>query len=561
VITPLRTVASVARRFRPGKRLAVRIGLLLCLGAAALLWASDRMSLRIQRAQLDELVALSADRLAETVRRATHDGMLRNDAERIHLIVENIGAQEGVTRVRVYNKEGRVQASSLHEEEGLLVDTGSAECVACHGGESQPRAGLARKDRIRILVGPGGERAMGIIAPIYNEPACTACHVHPASQRVLGVLDVQISMAQADAVIRATERRMSYGLAAMVVAVVLLTFMLLWVFVLRPVRSLRAAMQRAGGGDLSVRVDVRSPDEIGELSRSWNEMTADLQRAREELEGLNRTLEARVEDKTRELERTHHQMLLVEKMASLGKLAAVVAHEINNPLAGIRTYARLLRRQLQGGPLDAEQSAEGDRILQMVDGEAGRCGDIVRNLLAFSRQTRALFAEEEMAPIVERGRMLLRHQAEMLGITLLARAAERLPRVVCDRGQVEQMILALAMNALEATPSGGRVSVEAAPEGEGVRLVVSDTGAGIPKQHLDRIFEPFFTTKEAGKGVGLGLAVVYGIVERHHGRIEVDSEPGRGTTFTVHLPARQPEAGGQARAEGTGTRDLVGGEA
>jgi two-component system NtrC family sensor kinase len=303
-------------------------------------------------------------------------------------------------------------------------------------------------------------------------------------------------------------------------------------------------MQRAGEGDLSARVPVRTRDEMGDLARSWNEMSGDLQRARGELEGLNRTLEDRVEEKTRQLEQTHRQMVVVEKMASLGKLAAVVAHEINNPLAGIRTYARLLRRQFASGtapPPTPEQAAETDRILQMVDGEAGRCGDIVRNLLAFSRQTGARLAEEDLAPIVERCRMLLNHQAALLDVTLEARAAPDLPKVVCDGAQVQQMILALAMNALEATPANGRVTIEAARDGDGVKLVVADTGAGIPKEHLDRIFEPFFTTKEAGKGVGLGLAVVYGIVNGHHGRIDVASEPGQGTTFTIHLPARPPE--------------------
>jgi two-component system NtrC family sensor kinase len=245
-------------------------------------------------------------------------------------------------------------------------------------------------------------------------------------------------------------------------------------------------------------------------------------------------------------ERTLAASLAVRsRLAALGTFVAGMAHEINNPLAGIRTYARLLRRQFAAGaaaPPSPEQAKETDRILQMVDGEAGRCGDIVRNLLAFSRQSGARLAEEDLSPVVERCRMLLKHQAEMLSVTLETRVEPDLPKVVCDAAQVQQVILALAMNALEATPSDGRVSIEASREGDGVRLAVSDTGWGIPKDHLDRIFEPFFTTKEAGKGVGLGLAVVYGIVSAHHGRIDVASEPGRGTTFTVHLPARQPEA-------------------
>jgi two-component system NtrC family sensor kinase len=536
------------------------MGLGLGLGAAAILWVADPLSLDRQRTQIEGLVALSADRLADMARRATHDVMLKNDAEGVRRVVTNIGAQEGVARIRVYNKEGRVRFSSLPAEEGALVPIRSEECIACHAGP-QPKAGLERSDRIRMLGAPGGERILGIITPIYNEPACTACHVHPASQRVLGVLDVRLSMAQADAMVRASERQLTYGLLATGAAVVGLSFLLLWALVLRPVRRLTRAMEAAAGGDLSVRVPVGSTDEMGEMAEVWNGMTDDLRQAREDLEGLNRTLEQRVEEKTGQLEQTHRQMVVVEKMASLGKLAAVVAHEINNPLAGIRTYARLLRRQFAAGaaaPPTPEQAKETDRILQMVDGEAGRCGDIVRNLLAFSRQSGARLAEEDLAPVVERCRMLLNHQAEMLEVTLETRVAPDLPRIVCDAAQVQQVILALAMNALEATPSSGRVSIEASRDGEGVRLVIADTGWGIPKEHLDRIFEPFFTTKEAGKGVGLGLAVVYGIVSGHHGRIDVESEPGRGTTFTVRLPARPPAERPAAGGTGEGAPALVG---
>ncbi len=540
----------------------MRMGLGLCLGAAAILYLADQIGLERQRAQLEGLVALSADRTAGIVHRATHDGMLRNDAEGVRRIIANIADQEGVDRVRIYNKEGRVRVSSRPGEEGTLVDKHSYECIACHAG-SQPKAGLDRGDRIRMLRTPGGGRVLGVITPIYNEPACRSCHVHPASQRVLGILDVRLSMAQADAALRGSARQMQYGMFATGAGVLLLSFLLLWGFVMRPVRRLRNAMQRAALGDLGARVPVDSRDEMGDLARSWNEMSGELQHAREDLEGLNRTLEERIREKTLELEHTHHQMVVVEKMASLGKLAAVVAHEINNPLAGIRTYARLLRRQLgggKGGPPDPEQCREADKILEVVDSEAGRCGDIVRNLLAFSRQAGARFAEEDLAPIIERCHLLLKHQAEMLSVTLEAGSEPDLPRIVCDAAQVQQVILALAMNALEATPAGGRVDLRAEAEAEGVRLTVSDTGAGIPREHQDRIFEPFFTTKEAGKGVGLGLAVVYGIVNRHHGTIAVVSEAGRGTSIAVRLPLRQPPGAGPAGAS-TATSERPGDQA
>jgi two-component system NtrC family sensor kinase len=285
-------------------------------------------------------------------------------------------------------------------------------------------------------------------------------------------------------------------------------------------------------------VTVRSPDEMGVMATSWNAMTDELVRARTALEKWNETLERRVEEKTAELQHTHERMVAVDRMASLGRLAAVVAHEINNPLAGIRTYARLLRRRF-GGSSDPET----DRILQMVDSESGRCGDIVKNLLTFSRSGPARFTDEDLGPIFDRCGLLLRHHAEILGVSLAFEMPAGLPRLRCDAAQMQQMLLALVMNALEATPAGGRVAVAAGldPDQKGLIVTVSDNGCGIADEHRGRIFEPFFTTKTAGKGVGLGLAVVYGIVNRHGGRIDLESRVGSGTVFSIHLPLEPPQ--------------------
>ncbi len=542
------------------RQLAFRIAAGVCAGAGAILLVAGALNLERQRAQLTRLTALSADRIAETIRRSTQDAMLRDDREGLHRMIANIGAQPGIARIRVFNKDGMIRTSTDAAEVGRLVNKSAEECYACHQRD-RPLAQLPRADRVRIFRAPSAGRVLGIIAPIHNETQCAACHVHPASQRVLGVLDVQLSLDAVDEAVTASERQMLAGLVATVAAVLLLGGFLVWTMVLRPVRRLTRGMARVASGDLATTIPVTSADEIGEMTASWNTMTAELGRAREELYAANRTLEERVARKSAELDRAHQQMFHVEKMASLGKLAAVVAHEINNPLAGIRTYARLLRRRVAEAAVRVEPAAppasgaggdgrgETDRILEVIDSEAGRCGDIVRNLLLFSRSQPARFAPGDLGPLLERCRLLLRHQAEMLGVELTVETTAELPRIVCDGAQVEQALLALAMNGLEATPSGGRVTLSArAEEGGGVVLVVSDTGCGIPAEIRERIFEPFVTTKEQGKGVGLGLAVVYGIVTRHGGRIDVESRAGGGTVFTMHLPERPPDPAGGLEA-------------
>jgi two-component system NtrC family sensor kinase len=234
-------------------------------------------------------------------------------------------------------------------------------------------------------------------------------------------------------------------------------------------------------------------------------------------------------------------------MASLGKLAAVVAHELNNPLAGIATYAKLLRRQAEkrAGPQPSPADAEMLRALDLVESEAQRCGGIVRNLLLFSRTPGSRVAPEDVGPLLERCALLVKHQAEMQEVEIRVEAEPGLPKVPCDASQVQQMLLALTMNAIEATPAEGSVTLRAMHDraAAAVRLEVADTGSGIAAADLPHVFEPFFTTKPEGKGVGLGLAVVYGIVQRHRGRIDVDSKPGLGTTFTVRLPLERPDEG------------------
>jgi two-component system NtrC family sensor kinase len=471
--------------------------------------------------------------------------MLRNDSAELARIVDTLAAQGTIDRVRVFDKQGRITHSSAAVEIGHQVDAGAEQCVSCHaegGALREPR----RSERARVFSRPGEGRLLGLIAPIRNESACSTsdCHAHDPSQTVLGVLDVQMPLAGVDAAISDSQRQLLVGLVATVAAVVALAFLLSWLLVLRPVGALTAAAPLLAAGDFSTRVPEGARDEIGDLARAWNRMTTDLGSAHQELAEWGRRLEERVEEKTRALETAHQSLLRIEKMASLGKLAASVAHELNNPLAGIATYSRLLRRRREEAEAKGTPVAPGDdnvRILKLVEEEALRCGGIVRNLLLFSRMPGALFAPAEIAPIVDRCLLLIRHQAQLSGIELASEVAPALPAIECDAAQIHQALLAILINAFEATSEGGRVTVSASSgRRESLKIQVADTGRGIPPEVVDHIFEPFFTTKPQGSGVGLGLAIVYGIVERHHGTIDVASKPGSGTTFTIELPVRQP---------------------
>ncbi|MGE5326316.1 MAG: sensor histidine kinase, partial [Deltaproteobacteria bacterium] len=247
-------------------------------------------------------------------------------------------------------------------------------------------------------------------------------------------------------------------------------------------------------------------------------------------------LEDRVEQKTAELKRAHEHMLQTEKMAATGKLAAIVAHEINNPLAGILTYAKLLRKWV--AECDKSKQEQINNSLELIESESRRCGAIVKNLLVFSRAAPMNPGPADLNAILRRASELVRHEVEMASIQLVMDLDPQLPMVHCDAGQIEQAVLALVENALGAMPKGGtlRLASRLVPSTGDVRLRVQDDGAGIAPEALPRLFEPFFTTREGGHG--LGLAISRSIVERHKGRIEVESQLGRGSAFTIVLPAR-----------------------
>ncbi len=519
-----------------GSLLAMMVVIFALLGYA---------NIRLHRQHLEEATLASAERVSDVIKRSTTYYMLRNDREGLYHVIQTMADEPGMVKVRILDQEGRVSYSTDATEVSHVLDKTAEACYGCHS-QSQPLARLNRPDRFRIYRNGGGHRVLGIITPIENQPSCSnaACHAHPADQQVLGVLDTNLSLAKADAQIAVSSvRSISYTAAAMLIVAVM-SWLFVWWVVDKPIRALKKGTEHLSLGELGYQIEVRSQDEVGDLARSFNGMSLQLRAANEEIVSWAKTLEDRVDEKTKELSSAHDHGLHVEKMASLGKRAAVVAHEVNNPLSGILTYAKLLRKWVDSGQAEHEKREEAMQCLELIAAESRRCGELIKNLLSLSRTAPMNVQSTDLHAVIDRSLLLVRHQLELGGIELQLAIAHDLPRIPCDPAQIEQVLIALIMNAIDAMPRGGNLWLDAhlSDDETEIEIQVRDDGAGIAPEILPHIFEPFLTTKETGHGVGLGLAISRGIVERHNGHIEVKSEVGRGTTFVITLPTQATEA-------------------
>ena len=514
-----------------GVGLAAKLAICVIASTAAFFTLFGYFNLRMERGHSEELIRQAAYRITDVIQRSTHYEMLHNDREGLHNVIQELATDSAIRRIRIFNKEGRIAFSTDPGELNTVVDQNAEACYGCHQ-QSAPLTRLSRKDRARRFTDKQGHSVLAVIRPIDNAPECSnaACHEHPAGKQVLGVIDANLSLATVDQQMSQHQVNLAYFLIGAMVFGSALAVAFIWIMVYRPVKALIDGTRRVAGGDLSYRLPVHSEDELGDLARSFNKMTT-------EVESVHAEIEARVRRKTVELEKAHKVLLSSEKMASMGKLAATVAHEINNPLFGILTYARLVSRGLKR--VEVAGRDEMVEHLEIIERESKRCGDLVKNLLTFSRQAPSHREPQDLNTIVHRAILLVKHKLDMQGIELQESLAEGLPPVECDANQIQQVVLVLMVNASEAMPKGGRLVVATEFDGpaEQGSVRVRDSGSGISPDVLARIFDPFFTTKEDQNRTGLGLAVAASIVEQHSGEITVHSTPGEGTEFRVALPA------------------------
>lgn len=304
--------------------------------------------------------------------------------------------------------------------------------------------------------------------------------------------------------------------------------------IINPLQKMVIATQEIAKGDLSHKVEVNSKDEIGYLADSFNQMTTDLKGAEEKLIEWGKTLERKVEERTKELTEMQSHLIQSEKLASLGKLAAGIAHEINNPLGGILIYSNLLLE-------DTDKNSPHYENLKKIVKETSRCKDIVKGLLEFARPKEPEMSSVNINEIVERSLAIMERQALFQNIAINKTYANNLPRIVADSAQLQQVFMNIILNSAEAMDGKGVLTLSTSlnPDESYIEISFSDTGCGINEEDKKRLFEPFFSTKEVGKGTGLGLAISYSIIQKHKGTIKFQSQVGEGSTFTVKIPVEK----------------------
>jgi two-component system NtrC family sensor kinase len=541
-------LAQLARDIAPGSlgdiglqipwlhRLSTKIFVLSATVVLATVAVFFFAEMSVQRHLLSQVVAES-DLLSHTIRNALHRAMLQDRRRDAYLIMQDIGRQPGIEMVRMMDQDGRITFSTDRNEIGKSIDRQGEACSACHR-DDEPLHRLELSDRSRVFRS-NGHRVLGIVTPMYNEASCAAaaCHAHPSERKVLGVIDVGVSLARLDA---ETVTFRGSTLAAGALAAAILGF-LVWLFtrhhLMRPVAALVQATRRVAKDQLELEVPVTWKGELGILATSFNDMTRSLRTTKRDLDTLMHDLERQVEERTSALRSAQDQLVRTEKLTSLGKLSASIAHEINNPLAGILTFAKLIVRTLEQGPPDDATRRALVKHLLLVQRETERCSAIVRNLLDFARERPLALKDVSVNHVVDEAVQLLGNQIQIQGVTL-EKTLRQVPPVDADFGQIRQACVNVIMNACEAMSRGGKLVIETAlvEGGKWVEMSFLDTGPGIPPDHLSRIFDPFFTTKE--RGTGLGLSVVYGIIERHGGKIELQTEVGKGTRIAIRLPPR-----------------------
>jgi two-component system NtrC family sensor kinase len=490
----------------------------------------DNINLKNFRKVMVDYAVSHAEQVADIISQSTYDAMMKNDKTSLNHMIGKISESKNIEHIRLIDPRGKVVFSNETEEIGSVIGKHADECIMCHSAVI-PGVSQSSMNRSRIIITRTGKEALGFTKAIYNQPACysASCHFHGANDTVLGLLDISVSLEML------RQKSHEYRLEFVMLTCLLLLLIGMLVTILThylvdiPVQRLVRHSALVAEGNLESRVPVTSRDELGELSESINLMTESLGRADSELKEWADSLENKVAERSREIMQMEGQLRRSEKLASLGTLAAGVAHEINNPLTGILLYASILNSDKRLDPLLLPD-------VERVISETERCANIVKDLLEFSRESLPEKEVTAIDAIIEEVVTFFHLQPDFKKIIIKKSYHPDLPPISVDPGQIRQVFMNLVINAGHAMPHGGNLDISTYLSEDGKYLCAGfqDNGVGIPEDDLARIFDPFFTTKP--QGTGLGLSISYGIIENNGGKIEVKSSVGKGTTFIVMLP-------------------------
>jgi len=517
---------------RLARKLMLSITVIVIIVAAV----SGLVNIKTEERQILNTMILGADQLSKGISSATWHAMLDDHREAAYQVMQTIAEKQGIDRIRMLNRSGQVTYSTRGNDPSV--------------GSISP---IDFSSHVKITGAGIGHRRLEMVTPIYNERSCSesACHAHPAGVKVLGVLDVALTLESVDREVDGMKLRVLVVTAVEIGLISLFIILFTRRFLSRPIEALVEGTKAVSQMELDRPLEiVGSSEELDELARSFEVMRERLRTALGEINQFTQKLETKVQERTEQLKAAQKKLVQSDRLASLGQLSASVAHEINNPVSGVLNLSMLMQRMLTDDGVPPARLVEFRRYLSQVINETSRVGHIVSDLLAFSRRGKPQRAPADLNRIVRMTLSLVQHKLKLSNVSVEADLNEGLPPVLCDPSQIQQVVLNLVLNAAEATQSKGvdkrpgRVSVTTFIADGMEMLTVADNGEGIPPENLAKIFDPFFTTKSEGKGVGLGLAVSYGIIQAHGGDIEVKSAAGAGATFTVSLPLEQPAPGG-----------------
>ncbi len=476
---------------------------------AVIIGTGTWINIGYQRAQMESALEDNVLIISNTIEKSLSNAMLDGKSKEIQHILEAVGTYHNIQELKIFSPSGVILKSSKRRLIGRKVDAATQKSFL----EGEFKRSIKRRD----------EGVFSVLFPIENTEQCVHCHGRTV--KLNGILAVDVSMVHMQEKVGELSKTMVFWAFGITATLALFLGLFLTRFVTNPIQDLIATMERAERG-LEARVQVKSTDDIGRLGEAFNSLLSKLERAR------------------RRVERYHYeQMKRADRLASIGEMAAGIAHEIKNPLAGIAGVIQVLKKDLPAGE---PKRAVLDEVLSQVE----RMDKAVRNLLAFARPPEPKMTLVDINELIVKLLDFLAPQFAKHGISSERKLTAGLPWLILDPDLVQQALLNISLNAIKALPEGGRFTVETlteAPEGAipgSIKIVFTDSGEGITPENLSRIFSPFFTTRQ--QGTGLGLSITQRIVEQHNGEISVSSAPGRGAVFTITLPL--PKNGQEPRS-------------